>query len=108
MRGPAAKVAYQSLLAFGFGAQLQELLLPHQIHGQGRGHLKRKRYGGIAGNIFWVITEDQRMASFVKFDQLWIGGLIANFSVLQIVHPTFEQRIIGEKFDRAERNSPNG
>src|SRR6202040_862491 len=108
MRGPAAKVAYQSLLAFGFGAKLQELLLPHQIHGQGRSHLKRKRRRGIGGQIFWVVPEDQGMASFVKFDQLGPGRLIENFTVFQIVNLAFEQWILGEKFDGAERNASDG
>ena len=67
-----------------------------------------KRRYGVGGQILWVVTEDQGMASFVKFDQLGLGRLIENFTVFQIVNLAFEQWIIGEKFDGAERNAPNG
>ena len=48
------------------------------------------------------------MASFVKFDELGFGGMIGNFTVFQIVNLAFEQRILSEKFDGAERNASHG
>src|ERR1700730_1399393 len=48
------------------------------------------------------------MASVVKFDQLGLGRLIANFPIFQVIHLAFEQWIISEKFHGAERNAPNG
>src|SRR6266853_683134 len=100
MRRPFAEVRDEALLPFGFGAQFQNALLPEQIHRKSRcdsvGNLVFGRFSRVA----WIIIKNQRMARFVKFNQLARDPRVhGHRSVLQKIYIATHQWFFGEKFD---------
>ncbi len=67
-----------------------------------------KRLRRIGRKFFWIVAEDQGVASFKKFDKLlsWLAG--RSFSIFQVIDLAFEQRIFRVKMRGAERHAANG
>src|SRR5215470_3355861 len=97
MRRPLPKISHQALLAVLFGAQFEYLLFPKEIHRKSTCDAVRKLLHRRALEIFRVVLEKERVASFVKFNQLGLNdGAPWRATILQVIHLPFEERILGE------------
>src|SRR4029077_20857775 len=95
MRRPLAKVAHQALLAVGFGAQLQELLLAHKIEGQGARYDEGQILRGFRCDISRIVVKNEGMANLVQTGELTVHGRIdASVAVVEEVDIAFEQTIV--------------
>ena len=103
MRRPLAKIRYETLLALGFIAQLKDLLFPEKLHGEGVGNEVREILGVRTFEVFRIVVEDERVASFKKLDELALdAGIQAGVAVFEVVDVAFEERILLEKLDDAK------
>src|SRR5208283_528002 len=103
MRRPVTEIPQQPLAALGFRAQLEDLLFPKQIEGQGTGDNVGERFLGRFGDVAGQAVEEQRVASLIDFDELafllWLNG---GFAIFEIVDLAFEKGILREKLHNAE------
>src|SRR5208337_1107822 len=97
MRRPLPKIPEQALLALRLGAQLQNLLLPEEIEGQGRGDGIGQFFGGNSLEIARDFGEKERVAGFVGLDQaLAAGSVQRRIMVFQVVDLSVEQRVVAK------------
>jgi hypothetical protein len=109
MRGPLTKIRYQAFLAVRLGAQLKNMLLPHQVHGQSAGDEIREFVGRGVLEILGIVVEDERVAGFVEFDEFALHGRAAgSFAVFQIIHAACEKRLALKEVQHAEGRAANG
>src|SRR5258708_25806399 len=103
MRRPLPEVRHKALLAVCFGAQLQDLLFPEQIHGKRTSHEVRQILWGAVFYIFWIVAEDQRMAAFVELNEFASHTRIRrHLRVFEIIHFAFQERVLVEQLDHAK------
>src|SRR6266849_10985121 len=94
MRRPLPKISEQSLLAVSFRTQLQNLLLPHQIHGQRARHHEGEILWLLALEISWVVLEQKRVTNFVKLHELSLHARVHwSFAVVQKIHLPFQELV---------------
>src|SRR5579863_8898059 len=109
MRGPLAKIPEQSILAFRFGAKLENLLFPEQINGEGGGDGVSESFAGNFLDIRRQTVKEQGVTGFVYFDQLAKGARFERrIAILEIVDTTFQKRVLGYEFNNTEGISADG
>src|SRR3974377_80817 len=111
MRGPLAEIPEQAILAFGLGAQFENLLFPQQIEWKGRGNGKGEFFVAEVVEIFRHAGVEESVTGLVKLDQLLAfarRGERITAIVLEVIHVTFQKRIFREQVDDAERATADG
>src|SRR6516165_4661517 len=106
MRGPLAEIPEQAILAFGLGAQFENLLFPQQIEWKGSGNCKGEFFVAEVVEIFRHAGVEESVTGLVKLDQLLAfprrGGTIIEI-VLEVIHVTFQKRVFRDQIHDAER-----
>src|SRR5208282_2405996 len=109
MRRPGAEIPDQAFLPVRFGAKLEDLLLPEQIHRQSACDDERELSRLSPGSVLRIILKNEGVAGFVEFDKLaaqrWIRGRVA---VFEVIHVALGERILFEELDDAERLAADG
>src|SRR5208337_2495716 len=107
MRRPVPEIREQTLLALRLGAQLQNLLLPQEIDGQGRGDGIGELFGSDPLEIAEHFGEKERVAGFVGLDEsLSTGSLQREITVFQVIDLPLEQRVAGKQLGCGTALSP--
>src|SRR5690349_20743112 len=106
MRSPFAKVRHKPLLAIRFGAKLEDLLLPQEVHRERSGDEVREVFSRSALEIFGIVVKNKCMAGFEELHELSLhAGTRGEFPVFEIVHLALEQRTFWKEFDDSERRA---
>src|SRR6267154_4944775 len=114
MRRPLAKVAYEAFLAVGFRAQLQDLLLPHEVEGESGRHYERQIFWGFGFDIFRIVVKNESVADLVKPGEFRSHARIdTSVAVVQEVDIAFEEGILRvgigvDQFRYAKRRTADG
>lgn len=108
MRRPLAKVGYQALLAVGFRAQLKNLLLPKQIHGERGRNDKGELFVGWTVGVSGIVVKEKCVTDLIELDQFLADAFVrGNLPVVEVVDLPLDQRILGEEFHYAEGSTAN-
>src|SRR5438309_4178167 len=112
MRSPLSQVRDEALLTLGFGAQFQNTLLPEQVHrelgGDSIGKLYSRDSVGFV-DIARIVVKNQRVASFVEFNQLARNkGIQRCRTVFEKIHCAPHEWFFCEELNDPERFTADG
>src|SRR6266849_370368 len=94
MRRPLAKVAYQPLLAVGFRAQLQELLLPHKIEGESGRYYEGQIFRRFSFDVSRVVVKNEGVANLVQTGEFRLQARIyTSVAVVEEIDVAFEEGV---------------
>src|ERR1700676_4570939 len=95
MRRPLSKVAYEAFLAIPFGAQLQNLLFPHEVEGQCTCDDEGQVFHRFAVEISGIVLKDTRVGNLVEAQELiFHAGVAAMLAIVQEVDVTFQELVV--------------
>src|SRR6202021_3639111 len=97
MRGPRAEMSDETLLAVRFRAQLQDLLLQEQVHGERSCDNEREWRGLLTVGVLRIVLKDQCVAGFVEFDEFSSKrGVGRRVAVFEVAHGAFCEGVLLE------------
>src|SRR6202007_2387830 len=86
---------HQPLLTVSLVAQLKDLLLPKQIHGQSCRDDVGQILRALLGKIFGVILKNQRVSSLIEFDEFAVHSDVERpVAIIQVIDLALQQLII--------------
>src|ERR1700739_1457719 len=114
MRRPLSKVAYEAFLAVTLGAQLQNLLFPHEVERQGSTHHERDMFCRFVFKISRVVVKEKRVADLVESKELFFGAVVGTKrAIVQVIDVPFQELVLRvalrvDQFGDAKGRAANG